>query len=145
MGISSIKGSATPSISNVSRQPAAGVSQTPQAKTDGLVSDISQKLQSGDLKGAVEGLKKLFDSLGVDSKKLLEALGLGEGGKGGKGGEAAGAGGKGGAGGGEGAGGAGGAGGGEAAGAGGAGGAGGGEAAGAGGAGAGGAGGLIET
>ncbi|MDC0713950.1 hypothetical protein POL68_36125 [Stigmatella sp. ncwal1] len=142
MGISSIKGSATPSISNVSQQPTAGASQAPQAKLDGLVSDISQKLQSGDLKGAVEGLKKLFDSLGVDSKKLLEALGLGEGGKaGGKGGgEAAGAGGKGG---GEGAGGAGGAGGGEAAG--GAGGAGGGEAAGAGGAGAGGAGGLIET
>jgi hypothetical protein len=138
MGISSIKGSAAPSIANVSRPQAGGVQQAPQAKLDGLVSDISQKLQSGDVKGAVEGLKKLAETLGVDSKKLLEALGMGEGGKqaggageGGK--QAGGAGGAGEAGGGGGAGGAG-----EAAGAGGAGGAG--EAGGA----AGGAGGLLE-
>ncbi|SEK30575.1 hypothetical protein SAMN05444354_101239 [Stigmatella aurantiaca] len=131
MGISSIKGGAAPSIANVSRPQAPGATQAPQ-KLDGLVSDISQKLQSGDVKGAVEGLKKLCESLGVDSKKLLEALGLGEGGEG-KAGKAGGGGEAGGA-----------AGGGEAGGAGGA-----GEAGGAGGAGeaggaAGGAGGLLE-
>jgi hypothetical protein len=138
MGISSIKGGAAPSIGNVSRPQAQGPAQSPQAKMDGLVSDISQKLQSGDVKGAVEGLKKLCESMGVDAKKLLEALGLGEGGKGGKAGGAGEGGKAGGAGGGGEAGGAGG--GGEAGGAGGAGPAGGGEAGGA----AGGAGGVLE-
>ncbi|AKJ01201.1 hypothetical protein ATI61_11492 [Archangium gephyra] len=104
MSISSIKGSAVGSFSNVSRSsPVGGLQQTPAAKLEGLVSDVSQKLASGDLKGAVEGIKKLCDTLGVDAKKLLGALGL-DGAAGGKGG-AEGAGGKGGA---EGAGGAGG-------------------------------------
>ena len=110
MSISSIKGSAVGSFSNVSRSSGVGGSQqTPAAKLEGIVSDISQKLASGDLKGAVEGIKKLCDTLGVDSKNLLGALGL-DGAAGGKGG-AEGAKGAEGAGGGEGAGGAGGAGG----------------------------------
>jgi hypothetical protein len=107
MSISSIKGSAIGSFSNVSRSSGVGgPQQTPAAKLEGIVSDISQKLASGDLKGAVEGIKKLCDTLGVDSKNLLGALGL-DGAAGGKGGAE----GAGGAGGGEGAGGAGGAGG----------------------------------
>jgi hypothetical protein len=94
MSISSIKGSAVGSFSNVSRSSSVdGAQQAPAAKLEGLVSDISQKLASGDLKGAVEGIKKLCESLGVDSKKLLGALGLdGAGGaKGAKGGAEGGA------------------------------------------------------
>lgn len=106
MSISSIKGSAVGSFSNISRSsPVGGAPQAGAAKLDSLVSDITQKLTSGDLKGAVEGIKKLCDTLGVDSKKLLGALGLdGAGAKGGaegaggaKGGGAEGAGGAGGA------------------------------------------------
>ncbi|HEX5751090.1 MAG TPA: hypothetical protein VFZ09_32990 [Archangium sp.] len=105
MSISSIKGSAVGSFSNVSRSSGVGgPQQTPSAKLEGIVSDITQKLASGDLKGAVEGIKKLCDTLGVDSKHLLGALGL-DGAAGGKGG-AEGAKGAEGAGGGEGAGGA---------------------------------------
>jgi hypothetical protein len=94
MSISSIKNSAVGSFSNLSRSSAVGVpQQAAPAKLDGLVSDISQKLASGDLKGAVEGIKKLCESLGVDSKKLLGALGLdqGAGAKGAKGGAEGGA------------------------------------------------------
>jgi len=100
MSISSIKGSAVGSFSNLSRSsPVGGAPQAGAAKLDSLVSDITQKLTSGDLKGAVEGIKKLCDTLGVDSKKLLGALGLeGAGAKGGaEGGGAEGAGGAGGA------------------------------------------------
>ncbi|MFY0525176.1 hypothetical protein ACN28I_19205 [Archangium gephyra] len=99
MSISSIKGSAVGSFSNISRSsPVGGAPQAGAAKLDSLVSDITQKLTSGDLKGAVEGIKKLCETLGVDSKKLLGALGLeGAGAKGGaegaKGGGAEGAGG----------------------------------------------------
>ncbi|WP_375771370.1 XPC-binding domain-containing protein [Archangium gephyra] len=85
MSISSIKGSAVGSFSNISRSsPVGGAPQTAAAKLSGIVSDVTQKLASGDLKGAVEGIKKLCESLGVDSKKLLGALGLdGAGAKGG--------------------------------------------------------------
>ena len=86
MSISSIKGSAVGSFSNISRSsPVGGAPQAAGAKLESLVSDITQKLTSGDLKGAVEGIKKLCDTLGVDSKKLLGALGL-DGAAGGKGG-----------------------------------------------------------
>ena len=85
MSISSIKGSAVGSFSNISRSsPVGGAPQAGAAKLDSLVSDITQKLTSGDLEGAVEGIKKPCDTLGVDSKKLLGALGLeGAGAKGG--------------------------------------------------------------
>jgi hypothetical protein len=106
MSISSIKNSAVGSFSNLSRSSGVGgAQQAAPAKLEGIVSDISQKLASGDLKGAVEGIKKLCDTLGVDSKKLLGALGL-DGAAGGKGAKGGAEGGKGGA---EGAGGAGGA------------------------------------
>jgi hypothetical protein len=77
MSISSIKGSAVGSFSNISRSsPVGGAPQGGAAKLDSLVSDITQKLTSGDVKGAVEGIKKLCDTLGVDAQKLLGALGL---------------------------------------------------------------------
>ena len=77
MSISSIQGRPV-SFSSNSPSSVGSTPQSPKAKLDSLVSDITQKLASGDIKGVVEGIKKLCDTLGVDAKKVLEALGMDE-------------------------------------------------------------------